>query len=59
VKEYHDGTPWLVLEPQHAHLPILQRGFLGLDLAPGTSIEAAHALADKLDEMITDVTYTE
>ena len=59
VKEYHDGTPWLVLEPLTDHLPNLKRGFMGFDLAEGTTHKEAQELAEILNGKVTTVTYTD
>lgn len=58
VKYYHDGTPWLYLEPQNAHLPNLKGGSMGFDLAPGTTRERALELAELFSSVVTDSTWT-
>jgi hypothetical protein len=59
VKEYGDGVPWLMLELlEGEELPVLRRGFLGLDLRQGTTYEEAQALANSLNELLAYTTYT-
>jgi hypothetical protein len=58
VKEYSDGTPWLMLEPLQADLPILRGGHLGIDLTDGTSIERAVEVARFLNERVKAVHFT-
>ncbi len=58
VKEFADGTPWVVLEPRRSNLAILGDGFLGLELAQGTELKKAEEIADYLNEHIESVSYT-
>lgn len=58
VKEFADGTPWIVLEPMRGDLSVLGNGFLGLDLVKGTDLKKAHEVADFLNEAIHSVSYT-
>ena len=58
VREYGDGTPWIVLEPRGAKLAILGNGFLGFHLPKGTTAESAEEIAEFLRRYITEVSYT-
>lgn len=59
VKEFEDGTPWVALELHKApELPILERGFLGFDLRPGTTLEQARELANHLNKLVSTTNYT-
>ena len=59
VKATEKGAPWIALEPFVENLSILDRGFLGFDLPPGTSGTEAERIAVLLSESIVAVTYTE
>jgi hypothetical protein len=59
VKEFGDGTPWIMLELLDGQeLPVLRRGFLGLDLKEGTTYDQAKALAATLNESVISTSYT-
>ena len=58
VKEYPDGTPWIMLEPLNGNLPLLEDGFLGFDLALGTTYEQARALVTEMKNRITSTSHT-
>ncbi len=60
VKEGAEGQPWLMAELlQGEGLPILERGFLGLKLVEGTSLQRAEEIARLLFENIDSISYTE
>ncbi len=58
-KEYDDGTPWIMMTPWDEDLSILKGGFIGFDLKPGTSVEEANELAERLRRIVTGVSYTD
>lgn len=59
VTAYGDGTPWIVFDLlEGKDLSILGKGFLGFDLKPGTTHKQAEELADKMNKLITDTSYT-
>jgi hypothetical protein len=58
VKEYGDGTPWLMLEPMTGDLPVLGGGHLGLDLESGVTIQDAQEVARFLNERVRAVHFT-
>jgi hypothetical protein len=61
VKIDPDGTPTIVLEPgdEDQHINVLRRGFLVLELRPGTTRQEAEALAERLRQQVTALAYTE
>jgi hypothetical protein len=58
VKEYGDGKPFLMLEPNWETLKLLNGGFLSFDLPEGTSYEGASKVAQFFNENIRSVAYT-
>jgi hypothetical protein len=58
VKEFGDGTPWIMLEPSGERLGVLGNGFLGFDLRNGTAIQDAEKLAERLRQMVLSVSFT-
>lgn len=60
VKEYEDGTPWIMVEPHRApDNLLLKNGFIGLTLRPGVSFERAKEIARELNENFEGVSYTQ
>ncbi len=60
VKEYDDGTPWIMVEPRHTPgNPLLKNGFIGLTLRPGVSLRRAEEIARQLQENFEGVSYTQ
>lgn len=54
VKEHEDLTPWIAMDHVDGEaLPIFAVGFLGFDLARGTSLAEAQALVAKLNATVT------
>jgi hypothetical protein len=58
VKEFGDGTPWIMLEPSGERLNVLGNGFLGFDLRHGVAIKDAERLAELLRQMVLSVSFT-
>ena len=58
VKEYADGTPWIMLETLRDDLELLKDGFLGFDLPKGTSFDKAKEIAKYMRDNLGDMTYT-
>ncbi len=53
------GMPvWISLEMGKGSLSVLEDGFLGLDLQPGTTFERAQEIAKFLSENIKGVSHT-
>jgi hypothetical protein len=58
LKEFSDGTPWIMMEKIGPGLEVLRNGFVGFDLKAGTSLEEATHLAALLRRSISTVSYT-
>jgi hypothetical protein len=58
VKEFGDGTPWIMLERSGNGLDVLGNGFIGLELKDGTTLKQAEALAETLRRNVSAVSYT-
>ncbi len=58
VKEFSDGTPWIMLERRGEGLGVLGEGFLGFDLIEGTSLREAEKIAERLRQSVRSVSYT-
>jgi hypothetical protein len=58
VKEFGDGTPWIMLERSGKGLDVLGNGFIGFDLREGISLQEAENLADILRRNVSAVSYT-
>lgn len=59
VKEYDDGTPWIMLERYDSGIPALGNGFIGFTLRPGVSFEQAKEIARELHEKFEGISYTQ
>lgn len=60
VKEYDDGTPWIMVEPRRApDNSLFTNGFIGLTLRPGVSFEQAKEIARELNENFEGISYTQ
>jgi hypothetical protein len=58
VKEFGDGTPWIMCEEYQPGLPVLKDGYLGLRLREGTTIEQAQEIAEYLRDHVAGVSHT-
>jgi hypothetical protein len=58
VKEFADGTPWIMFEKVGGGLDIFDKGFLGFDLEQGTSLGEAEALSKLLCQRVTSISFT-
>jgi len=58
VKEYGEGTPWIMLEGLRETLTCLGHGFLGLDLKKGTDLTKAREIAAYLNKHVAGIAYT-
>lgn len=58
VKEYSEGTPWIIVEESGAGLPTLGEGFIGFDLPKGTKYDRAAEIADYLSKNIVSIGIT-
>jgi hypothetical protein len=53
-----DGPLYLAIDPLDGGLPILDDGFVALELKDGVDRDAALALLDQLSDMVAHLTYT-
>jgi len=58
VKEFGDGTPWIVLERSGKGLDVLGNGVFGFELKENTSLRDAERLAELLRDSVTVACYT-
>ena len=58
VKEFGDGTPWIMLEQSGKGLASFRDGFVGFDLKEGISLREAERLAQLLTDSISAISYT-
>jgi len=59
VKEFPDGQPWIYMEPFEGGLSPLEHGFIGFDLAAGTTLKQAEEIASILNSKLLRVSYTD
>lgn len=53
-----DAPISLMLEPTEGELDILEPGFISLRLASGTTMSEAHDLEEKLNLIVTSISFT-
>lgn len=58
IKEYSDGTPWIMFEPSDENLESIGQGFLGFDFRDDVSFEEAQKIAELLRNKISSVSFT-
>ena len=58
VKEYNDGTPYIMFEPYSEKLGVLGDGFLSFALREGTTYAGAQGVAIFLNKNIIGLSYT-
>lgn len=58
VKEFADGTPWIMAEPDRQMMPALKDAFIGFDLPDGTTFEQAHKVADFMNRNLPSMSMT-
>jgi hypothetical protein len=58
VKEFADGAPWIMAEPQRKTVPILDEAFIGFDLPHGTTFEQARRVAAFMNEHPAGISMT-
>lgn len=54
-----DAPVWLMAEPDSPGLSALNKGFLGVELPPGTKLAKAQEIARYLNENIHALTFTD
>ncbi len=58
VKEYGDGTPWIMFEMDSPGLPALGDGFIGLRFRPDVTFEQAAEIARTLRDHFEGISHT-
>lgn len=58
VKEFGDGTPWIMLEPYEGNFTCMGNASLGFDLKKGTDLKKASEIAAFLNNHIDRVSLT-
>ncbi len=58
VKEFADGTPWIMAEPTREAMPILDEAFIGFDLPDGTTFAQARKVAAFMNENLARISMT-
>jgi hypothetical protein len=58
VKEFGDGTPWIVAEPRRKTIPVFNDAIWGFDLPEGTTLEKAHEIADYMNHNLKSLAVT-
>ncbi len=59
VKEFADGTPFIMFEPQGKDLDVISNGNLHFDLPKGTTYEQASKIAKFMRDNLAELAYTE
>jgi hypothetical protein len=58
VKEYGDGTLFIMVETRDGNLAMLQFGDLYFDLRDGTTLAQAQEISKELNDKIDSIAYT-
>jgi hypothetical protein len=58
VKEFGDGTPWIMCEVDKPGIPALDNGFIGFRFRERVSIERAQKVADTLHDQFEGISHT-
>ncbi len=58
VKEFAEGTPWIMLEPLQKGIELPNDGFLGFDLPEGTDFNKAKEIAEYLNRNLSTLSLT-
>ena len=58
VKEWADGSPWIVVEQEYQSMPALEKALLGFGLPNRTSLDQAQRIADFLNNNLVNVSLT-
>ena len=58
VKEWADGSPWIMVEHEHQGMPALDKAFIGFGLPNRTSLDPAHRIADFMNNNLANVSLT-
>jgi hypothetical protein len=58
VKEFDDGTPWIMVEFYKPGIPALENGFIGLRFRERVAIEDAQKAAELLHNQFEGISHT-
>jgi hypothetical protein len=58
VKEFADGTPWIMTEQDHKSMPALENAFIAFELNDHTTLEQAQRIADFMNKNLATVSMT-
>ena len=58
IKEFAEGTPWIMAEPLNGGINLPNDGFLGFDLPKGTSMAKAKEIAKFLNDNLEQISLT-
>lgn len=58
VKEYADGTPWIMVEFYQPGIPALENGFIGLRFRERVPIEEADRVASEMRDNFEGINHT-
>lgn len=58
LKEYGDGTPWVMVEFHEPGIPAVGDGFLGLTFREGITFERAQEIARELRDNFQGMSHT-
>jgi len=58
VKEFSDGTPWIMLDQSSKDMPSLNHAFIGFDLPEGTTLDKAQQISNFMNEHLRNVSMT-
>lgn len=58
LKEYGDGTPWIMVEFDEPGIPALDNGHIGLTFREGITFERAEEIAQELRNNFSGMSHT-
>ncbi|MGB7926394.1 MAG: hypothetical protein WCF57_24345 [Pyrinomonadaceae bacterium] len=58
VKEFGDGTPWIMVELYKPGIPALENGHIGLRFRPGIMMTQAEEMARTLSDSFESISHT-
>jgi hypothetical protein len=61
LKEFGDGTPWIMCEPYEPGLPVLEKGdsYFGLQFRPHITFEQAEEFVKMMHDCIEGIRHTQ
>ncbi len=58
IKEFSEGTPWIMAEPLNESVKLPNHGFLGFDLPKGTNMAKAKEIAKFMNDNLDQISLT-